>query len=59
MQYSLVLDNNKAINFAELQTAMIFFYERISELLNNVIEFYDNNKKILTWVKGKGFVSKY
>jgi hypothetical protein len=52
--YSLVLDNNNVIEFDELQEAIIFFYKKISELLNNVIEFYDNNKKIFTWVRGKG-----
>jgi hypothetical protein len=58
MQYSLVLDHSKVINFDELQKAVIFFYEKISDLLNNVIEFYDNNKKIITWVRGKGIISK-
>jgi hypothetical protein len=58
MQYSLILDNNKVVNFDELQEALIFFYGKVSELLNNVIEFFDNNKKILTWVIGKGIITK-
>jgi hypothetical protein len=58
MQYSLVLDHSRAINFDELQKAVIFLFEKISDLLNNVIEFYDNNIKILTWVRGKGIISK-
>jgi hypothetical protein len=58
MQYSLVLDVNKVIKFDRLQEAVIFFYVKVSELLNNVIEFYDNNQKILTWVKGKGITTK-
>jgi hypothetical protein len=58
MQYSLILDNNKVVNFDGLQEALIFFYGKVSELLNNVIEFFDNNKKILTWVKGKGIITR-
>jgi hypothetical protein len=58
VQYSLVLDNNKVINFNELQEALIFFYGKVSDLLNNVIEFFDGNKKIITWVKGKGIITK-
>jgi hypothetical protein len=57
VQYSLVIDNNKVINFNELQEALIFFYGKVADLLNNVIEFFDGNKKILTWVKGKGIIT--
>jgi hypothetical protein len=58
LQYSLVLDNNKVINFDGLQEALVFFYGRVTSLLNNVIEFFDNNQRILTWVKGKGIITK-
>jgi hypothetical protein len=55
-RYSLVLDNNKVLKFDELEEAIISFYDKISELLNNVIEFHDSNKKIFTWVRGKGII---
>jgi hypothetical protein len=58
LKYRIVLDNHSLVSFEEWPTAIICFYNKISTCINEVIEFYEHDVVILTWVKGKGLFDK-
>ncbi|QGQ96161.1 hypothetical protein EHS13_15395 [Paenibacillus psychroresistens] len=58
MKYRIVLDNHNLIAFEEWPAAIVYFYNKISTCFSDVIEFYEHDIIIFTWVKGKGLIHK-
>jgi hypothetical protein len=58
LKYRIVFDNHNLIAFEDWPAAIVCFYNKITTSINDVIEFYEHDIIIFTWVKGKGLIHK-
>lgn len=58
MKYKIVLHPGKQFVYDDLSKAVTCFYKRITELSNEFIDFYEDNRLLITWVRGKGIIEK-
>jgi hypothetical protein len=58
MKYMIKVNTNRQIQYDDLVSAIHFFYRKTTELTEDFIEFYEDNKLLFTWVRGKGIIEK-
>ncbi|MEI7024753.1 hypothetical protein [Paenibacillus sp. y28] len=57
-RYTIVLGASTPAAFDDLAKAMHYFYTKASELTEEFIEFYEDNRLLLSWIRGKGLTMK-
>ena len=58
MKYTIVAGTNRSDAYNDLTQAISCFFQKSSEMTSETVEFYENNRLLLTWVRGKGIIQK-
>jgi hypothetical protein len=56
--YTIKANPNRQIHYDDLVQAISYFYRKTTDLSYEFIEFYEDNKLLFTWVRGKGIIEK-